>query len=106
MKYSISLAHEGSGIADITIRRGGTVDRNRPTMTPFTIEIEAPGLEVDYQQLLALHKLIKGYKEYTLSEGAGRVLSGPLMALKVLEQSFQESGWLASLLDKSAQRFS
>jgi hypothetical protein len=91
MKYSITLAHEGLGVPDITIRRGGRVDRNNPTMVPVSIEVEAPGLEPDYRQLLALYKLIRGYKEYTLSGDAGRVLSGPLMALKVLAQEMEKA---------------
>lgn len=107
MRYSIRLAHESMDVPDITVRRGGRVDRHNPTMNPVSIEVEAPSLEVDYQQLLALHRLMNGYKEYTLSGGAGRVLGGPLMAMKALEASLvQEGGWLASLLDTSAQRFS
>ena len=39
MKYSMTLAHEWLGVSDITIRRGGRVDRNKPTMVPVSIEV-------------------------------------------------------------------
>ncbi|MDP3078655.1 hypothetical protein [Bradyrhizobium sp.] len=95
MRYSIMLAHEISvrlpgGGPDITIKKGGKVVRHKPTMVPVSIEVEAPGLEADHWQILALYKLVKGYRGLSLSGGAARVLDSPLMALKCLERELTE----------------
>jgi hypothetical protein len=96
MRYSIMLAHDvtaripGEIGPDITITRSGKVVRNKPTMAPCSIEVEAPGLRPDYRQILALYKLIKGYTGYSMSGDAASVLDAPLMALKVLDRELSE----------------
>lgn len=95
MHFSIMLTHEviarapGLHEPDVTVKRSGEVIRNKPTMIPVSIEVDAPGLKPTYQQLLTLHKLTKGYRHISYC-GDAVVLDQPLMALKELEKSLRE----------------